>query len=288
MTPTKSHQPNPPHVVFIGGGNMTRAIVSGLTAHAAPAGVLPPPVEISIVQPSNPKRDQLCADFGAAGVRVVEDTSALHRAATVVVWAVKPQVLKAVVEANRGYFGSDALHVSIAAGVGTEALMAWTGNARVVRTMPNTPATVGKGATGLFATPAVSDADRAQVQALFQPTGLCLWVDSEDLLDAVTAVSGSGPAYVFYMLSAMTQGGVSLGLPEATAKALAIATFAGAAELARLSPETPATLQKNVTSKGGATAEAIAVFERATRAETVQAGMRACANRAIEMGQQFK
>ena len=117
---------------------MTRAIVSGLTAHAAPAGVLPPPVEISIVQPSNPKRDQLCADFGEAGVRVVEDTSALHRAATVVVWAVKPQVLKAVVEANRGYFGPDALHVSIAAGVGTAALMAWTGNARVVRTMPNT------------------------------------------------------------------------------------------------------------------------------------------------------
>jgi pyrroline-5-carboxylate reductase len=241
-----------------------------------------------VVQPSNPKRDQLAADFSAAGVQVAADVTELGTEIDVVVWAVKPQVLQRVIADNQGRFGADTLHVSIAAGVGTAALSDWLGNDRVVRTMPNTPAMVGCGATGMFAKEAVSADDKTLVQALFSATGLCLWVAEEGLLEAVTAVSGSGPAYVFYILNAMTAGGRALGLTESTAKQLAIATFAGAAELARQSTDTPAQLQQNVTSKGGATAEAIAVFESAKLAETIQTGMRACAARATEMGAQFK
>lgn len=276
------------HIVFIGGGNMTRAILGGLTATNAEAGDGPAPYRLSVVQPSNPKRDQLAADFGTAGVQVAADVTDLGAEIDVVVWAVKPQVLQRVIAENQGRFGANTLHVSIAAGVGTAALSNWLGNDRVVRTMPNTPAMVGCGATGMFAKDAVSADDKQLIQALFSATGLCLWVAEEGLLEAVTAVSGSGPAYVFYILNAMTAGGRALGLAESTAKQLAIATFAGAAELARQSTDTPAQLQQNVTSKGGATAEAIAVFESAKLAETIQAGMRACAARATEMGAQFK
>ena len=267
---------------------MTRAILGGLTATNAEAGDGPAPYRLSVVQPSNPKRDQLAADFGAAGVQVAADVTDLGAEIDVVVWAVKPQVLQRVIAENQGRFGANTLHVSIAAGVGTAALSNWLGNDRVVRTMPNTPAMVGCGATGMFAKDAVSADDKQLVQTLFSATGLCLWVAEEGLLEAVTAVSGSGPAYVFYILNAMTAGGRALGLAESTAKQLAIATFAGAAELARQSNDTPAQLQQNVTSKGGATAEAIAVFESAKLAETIQAGMRACAARATEIGAQFK
>jgi len=157
----------------------------------------------------------------------------------------------------------------------------------VVRAMPNTPAMVGQGATGLFATDAVDAADRDKVTALLRHTGLCLWVEQEHLLEAVTAVSGSGPAYMFYILDAMVKGGVALGLTASVAKELAMATMTGAAALAQQSPETPATLRQNVTSKGGATAEAVRVFDEAHLDDTLQKGMQACAARAREMGQLF-
>lgn len=276
----------PKHIVFIGGGNMTRAILGGLTAaNPEPASA---PHRLSVVQPSNPKRDELAADFNEAGVNVVKDVSDLSAPVDVAVWAVKPQVLQQVARDCAWRFDADTLHISIAAGVGTAALSAWLGNDRVVRTMPNTPAMVGCGATGMYAKAAVGVADRHLVQALFEVTGVCLWVEEEALIDAVTAVSGSGPAYVFYILNAMIEGGQALGLAESTAKQLAIATFAGAAELARQSTDTPAQLQQNVTSKGGATAQAIAIFESQNLAETIQAGMRACAARAVEMGAQIK
>ena len=135
------------HIVFIGGGNMTRAILGGLTATNAEAGDGPAPYRLAVVQPSNPKRDQLAADFGAAGVQVAADVTDLGAEIDVVVWAVKPQVLQRVIAENQGRFGANTLHVSIAAGVGTAALSNWLGNDRVVRTMPNTPAMVGCGAT---------------------------------------------------------------------------------------------------------------------------------------------
>ena len=134
----------------------------------------------------------------------------LSTPATIVVWSVKPQVLKAVAQVEAHHFNEDALHLSIAAGVPTVSIADWVQNQRVVRAMPNTPAMVGQGATGLFATDAVDAADRDKVTALLRHTGLCLWVEQEHLLEAVTAVSGSGPAYMFYILDAMVKGGVCI------------------------------------------------------------------------------
>jgi len=283
------------HIVFVGGGNMTRAIVAGLlrarshkkAGNADSADSAPTSTQISIVQPRNPKRDQLAQDFGEHGIQVVVAPADLSTPATIVVWSVKPQVLKAVAQVEAHHFNKDALHLSIAAGVPTVSIADWVQNQRVVRAMPNTPAMVGQGATGLFATDAVDAADRDKVTALLRHTGLCLWVEQEHLLEAVTAVSGSGPAYMFYILDAMVKGGVALGLTASVAKELAMATMTGAAALAQQSSETPATLRQNVTSKGGATAEAVRVFDEAHLDNTLQKGMQACAARAREMGQLF-
>jgi pyrroline-5-carboxylate reductase len=260
---------------------MTRAIVSGMFKGTGPSG------GVSVVQRSNPNRQGLINDFAGAGLKVVASASDLTRPADVVVWAVKPQVLKDVVAHNAGLFGPDCLHISVAAGVSTQALRTWLGNEQVVRCMPNTPATIGMGAAGLYAASAVSSAQRAQVAAILQATGLLVWVEEEPLLEAVTAVSGSGPAYFFAFIQAMAAAGEAMGLSAHTAQSLAIATARGAAELAAQSDETPAQLQQRVTSKGGATYEAMAVFEQADLKGIVAKAMSACADRAQAMGETF-
>lgn len=276
---------SPQHVVFMGGGNMTRAIVGGLLL--APTPESSPKMHISVVQRSDPNKANLIADFGHLGLRVVSSVAELAQAATVVVWSVKPQVLKEVALANKALFARHCLHISVAAGITTEALGAWLGNTNVVRCMPNTPATVGMGAAGLYAPSHITAAQRALATRVLQATGLLVWVDQEHLLEAVTAVSGSGPAYFFYFMQAMTQAGQAMGLPAHTAQALAVATARGAAELASQSTESPQQLRQRVTSKGGATFEAIAVFEQAQLAATVEKAMYACAARAKAMGDEF-
>ena len=260
---------------------MTRAIVGGLLQSPIP------PVRISVVQRSDPNKAQLMNDFGPLGLQVVAHAGELSQAATVVIWSVKPQVLKEVVLANKALFSPECLHISVAAGISTCALGAWLGSNQVVRCMPNTPSSVGMGAAGLYAASHITAAQRAQVEAVLSTTGLLVWVEQEHLLEAVTAVSGSGPAYFFYVMQAMSEAGQAMGLSADTAQALAIATARGAAELATQSDESPAQLRQRVTSKGGATFEAIAVFEQAQLNATVANAMGACAARAKAMGEAF-
>jgi pyrroline-5-carboxylate reductase len=196
-------------------------------------------------------------------------------------------VLKEVMLANKALFHPDCLHISVAAGISTFAMGTWLGSNQVVRCMPNTPSTVGMGAAGLYAPNHITAAQRSQVEAVLRTTGLLVWVEQEHLLEAVTAVSGSGPAYFFYVMQAMADAGQAMGLSADTAQALAIATARGAAELATQSDESPEQLRQRVTSKGGATFEAIAVFEQARLNTTVAQAMDACAARAKAMGEAF-
>lgn len=215
-----------PVVAFIGGGNMSSALIGGLLAAGAP------PANLRVVEPFAEQRARLQQRF--PGVRPLAAPSAELRDAQAVVWAVKPQQFAQAATECRPHL-ADALHVSIMAGVRCSALARQTGAQRLVRTMPNTPALIGQGITGLFASAQATEADRALADALLAPAGQRVWVAREDLLDAVTAVSGSGPAYAFYLAEAMTRAGAELGLSEAQARELALATLAGAAVLNKFS-----------------------------------------------------
>jgi pyrroline-5-carboxylate reductase len=177
--------------------------------------------------------------------------------------------------------------LSVAAGIRSDSIAAWLGTQRIVRSMPNTPALIGKGMTALYARHGIDDEDKAWVEEVIATTGESLWVDDESLLDAVTAISGSGPAYVFFFLEAMTQAGVEMGLPREQAYRLAVGTFAGASELARASDDAPEVLRQRVTSKGGTTYAAITSMEQ----DRVQAlfikALHAAQQRAKELGDEF-
>jgi pyrroline-5-carboxylate reductase len=266
--------PTAPTTAFIGGGNMASALIGGLVR----AGL--PPVQIVVVEPFEAQREKLLQQFG-----VVADAAASARlaGAGTVVWAVKPQLF-AEAAAPCAPFVGGALQVSVMAGVRSEALVQASGSGRVVRAMPNTPALIGQGIAGLYARPAVDAAGRAAAQALFAPTGRTLWVAEEADLDAVTALSGSGPAYVFYFLEAMVQAAQEMGLPPEQGRALAQATFAGAAALATESPLSPTALREQVTSKGGTTHAAITSLEAdGVKAAFIKA-LHAARRRAQELG----
>ena len=264
-------------VAFIGGGNMASAIIGGLIDQGmAPSALL-------VVEPFEQARAQLKKQFGLQASEAATD--ALKSCRTVV-WAVKPQTFKEAA-APVAAFTRDALHLSVAAGIRSDSVGRWLGAARVARAMPNTPALVGKGMTGLYAGPAVGPADRADVEALLGPTGDLLWFEREEQLDAVTALSGSGPAYVFYFLEAMVKAGTQMGLSESQARQLAVATFSGASALASSSGDSLETMRQRVTSKGGTTYAAItAMDEGGVQAAFVKA-MEAARRRADEMGQEF-
>jgi pyrroline-5-carboxylate reductase len=199
---------------------------------------------------------------------------------------VKPQTFKEAASQARAH-AANALHLSVAAGIRSDSIAQWLGTQRIVRSMPNTPALIGKGITALFARAGVSAEDRRRVEQVIATTGQSLWVGEEAQLDAVTALSGSGPAYVFFFLEAMTRAGVEMGLAREQALQLAIATFAGAAELARASDDPPEVLRQRVTSKGGTTHAAISAME----ADQVQAlfvkALHAARQRAKELGDEF-
>jgi len=279
MNTTTSHS-NPsgislPIVAFIGGGNMSSALIGGLLGAGAMAA------RILVVEPFAEQRQRLQQRFG--GVRLLDAPGAELRDAQAVVWAVKPQQFAQAAADCRPHL-ADALQVSIMAGVRCAAIARKTGAQRLVRTMPNTPALIGQGITGLYASAQASAADRAVADALLAPAGARVWVEREDLLDAVTAVSGSGPAYAFYLAEAMSRAGEELGLTAAQARELALATLAGAAALAQGSSESLATLRANVTSKGGTTAAALAVFDAADMQATIGRALHAAAQRAKELG----
>jgi pyrroline-5-carboxylate reductase len=254
---------------------MAQAMLSGWLKQGMPAA------QIHVVEPLAETRQRLQQTLGVNGH---ENPDTLPSDTQWVVWAIKPQVFKQVASPLAGRF-EHALHLSVAAGVRSDSMARWLQSERIVRAMPNTPALVGLGQTGLFARPAVLAAERERVEQLMQAIGQTAWVAQESLLDAVTAVSGSGPAYVFYFIEAMVSAGVRMGLTAEQAHQLAVGTFVGAAELARSSADSPAVLRDKVTSKGGTTHAAISRMQADGLAGLIEAALQAAQQRAIELGQ---
>ena len=264
-------------IAFIGGGNMASAIIGGLIHQGLDAG------RIEIVEPWAEARERLQQQFG---ITAQEAPSAALARCALVVWAVKPQTFRDAAAQARAHT-QHALHLSVAAGIRSDSIAQWLGSERIVRAMPNTPALVGKGMTGLFARAAVSAQERDLVEAVVATTGAHVWLGEESHLDAVTALSGSGPAYVFYFLEAMVQAGTGMGLTETQARQLAIGTFTGAAELASASTDPLELLRERVTSKGGTTYAALTSMETSgVKAAFVQA-MQAAQTRAAALGDEF-
>jgi pyrroline-5-carboxylate reductase len=268
---------NDSRIAFIGGGNMASAIIGGLIQQGLP------PARVAVVEPFEEARARLRQQFGVASQAQADAGLA---DASLVVWAVKPQTFKDAA-AQAGPHVGQALHLSVAAGIRSDSIAQWLGTQRIVRAMPNTPALVGKGMTALFARAGVATQERVEVEKVVAPTGEYLWVEEEKQLDAVTALSGSGPAYVFYFLEAMTQAGAEMGLSADQSRRLAIGTFAGASELARASTEPLQVLRERVTSKGGTTYAALTSMEQdQVKAAFVKALHAAC-DRARELGDEF-
>ena len=267
-----------PLITFIGGGNMASAIIGGLVRQGHPAS------RLQVVEPWDEQRAKLTQQF--PGMSVLPAASADLQASDLVVWAVKPQTFKDAAAAASP-FVAGALHLSVAAGITSDSIARWLGSERIVRAMPNTPALVGLGMTGLMARAAVSDADKALVERVVRTTGELVWVKVESDLDAVTALSGSGPAYVFYFLEAMRDAGARMGLDAAVAQQLAIGTFLGAATLAQRSSDPLQTLRERVTSKGGTTYAAITSMESSDMKALFEKALVAAQTRAAELGAEF-
>ncbi|MFM7331098.1 MAG: pyrroline-5-carboxylate reductase [Brachymonas sp.] len=268
---------SPQTVAFIGGGDMASAIIGGLRRMGLPAE------QFLVVEPYAPQREKLLADFSITAL--AQPDASLSRASQVV-WAVKPQSFReAAVQVAQ--HTTSALHLSVMAGITTSSMAQQLGVERIVRAMPNTPALIGLGIAGLYARPAVSEPDKQRIEALIATTGEHLWLAQENHLDAVTALSGSGPAYVFYFIEAMMRAGQAMGLSEPQARQLAQSTFAGAAQLARQSHESPELLRQRVTSKGGTTYAAITALEEARVSEHFEKALHAAHQRAAQLGKEF-
>ena len=263
-------------IAFIGGGNMASAIIGGLLSLGTPAAA------IMVVEPHAPARAALLQQ----GVLAQPQAGEFLDAAALVVWAVKPQLFQAASLPVRAHTRR-ALHLSVAAGIRTESISRWLDSEQVVRAMPNTPALIGKGITALFARAEVTPEQRSRVSQVMGTTGGVIWLDTEAQLDAVTALSGSGPAYVFYFLQAMREAGVAMGLPAEQAYALAVATFIGAGELARVSSEPAEVLRQRVTSAGGTTHAAITSMEQDNISAGFVRAMQAAQQRALAMGDEY-
>lgn len=264
-------------ITFIGAGNMASALIGGLIANGHQASA------IRAIDPSEEQRRRIAAQFGVACHSDFADSGD----GDVVVLAVKPQAIAQVVRPLAGRV-DDRLVISVAAGIRATDLSRWLGgHRRIVRCMPNTPALIGMGVTGLAALPGLSDADRQSARAILEAVGSVVWVDEESLLDAVTSVSGSGPAYVFYFMEQLELAGRAVGLSPEQSRALTLATFRGAAELAIRSDEPLSVLRERVTSKGGTTAAALAVLGEGPIAEAIGRGVAAACRRSKELGDEF-
>lgn len=256
---------------------MASAIIGGLLKAGMKAA------QFTIVEPFEATRKKLKSD---SNIDSQANADVALEKCDLIVWAVKPQSFKEAA-APVASFTKTALHLSVAAGVTSDSIAAWLGTERIVRAMPNTPALIGQGITGLFAREGTSDKDRALVDAVIGVTGQHLWLDDESKLDAVTALSGSGPAYVFYFLEAMVEAALGMGLTEAQARSLATYTFAGSTALAASSSEPLSVLRERVTSKGGTTYAALTHMEDKQVKAAFVAAMQAAAARAKELGAQF-
>jgi len=266
------------NIAFIGGGNMATALIGGL------AGKLTAGANIHVIDLNPQALETLQQQFGVTAAPQID--AAVARS-DVIVLAVKPQQMKNVVRQLQPYLDRQ-LVLSIAAGIRAVDLSRWlSGHAAIVRTMPNTPALIGQGITGMVALAGVSAAQRAAADAIMRAVGATVWLNDEALIDPVTAVSGSGPAYVFYFIEAMQQAAQEMGLTLEQGTQLAVATFAGAAQLAAQSTEPVSLLRERVTSKGGTTHAALASMEASGVKEALVQAMKAAAARGRELGEEF-
>ena len=264
---------------FIGGGNMARSLIGGLIARGLPAA------QVVVSDPMPAQREQLIATFG---VSATEDNLATARGAQVLILAVKPQELKAVTTQMAPLVAQlRPIVISIAAGVRARDIQHWLGGVPVIRCMPNRPALNGAGVTGLFATPDADAASRELAGEILGAVGPALWVQSEDLMDAVTAISGSGPAYFFLLIEMLETTGVQLGLSSDVAHRLAVETAYGSGFMARSAPESASTLREQVTSKGGTTEAALKSLEAANVRGIFAAAVTAAAKRSAELADQL-
>ena len=270
-----------PRIAFIGGGNMAASLIGGLRAQGLPA---------SAICASDPGTDRRTELHDAHGIDTFADNAQAVAGADVVVLAVKPQVMQTVCRDLAPHLQANQLIVSIAAGITCASLQQWLGAdtpRAIVRCMPNTPALLRQGVSGLFANAAVSDEQKRQAEQLLSAVGLALWLDREELIDAVTAVSGSGPAYFFLLIEAMTAAGEQLGLPRETAAELTLQTALGAARMACESDVEAAELRRRVTSPNGTTEAAIKAFQAGGLEALVQQAMDAAARRSAELAEQL-
>lgn len=266
-------------IAFIGGGNMARSLIGGLIEKGCKPG------RIAVSEPNATQRAELSR---RTPVRLSADGPGAVENAGVVVFAVKPQVLKtAAAEVAAAVQRQKPLVISIAAGITTADLDRWLGGGTaLVRVMPNTPALLGAGAAGLYATPRVDARQRALAEELLRAVGIALWIPDEALMDSVTALSGSGPAYFFLLMECMEAAALELGLPADTARALTLQTALGAARMAQESGQAPAELRRQVTSPHGTTAAALEVFDNGKFGALVAKALTAARDRGREMSRQ--
>ncbi len=267
-------------IVFIGGGNMGRCLIAGLIADGYS------PEAIHVVDPDQAIRERLNLEYQ---INAHESPQQALRSAEIIVLAVKPQIMERAVNGIKNLLDQpQSLIISIAAGIRTKALASWLGgDLPIVRTMPNTPSMVGSGATGLFATKHVSTDQRGMAESVMRAVGIIQWLDDESLMDVITAVSGSGPAYFFRMMEAMEKAAMKLGLSEEQARLLTIQTAFGAAKMALESPNDPATLRVQVTSPGGTTEQALRIFDQENIDSIFEQALTAAKNRSEELADEL-
>ncbi|WP_047289739.1 MULTISPECIES: pyrroline-5-carboxylate reductase [Pseudomonas] len=269
---------NTTRIAFIGAGNMAASLIGGLRAKGLEAS------QIRASDPGEQTRAKVAAEHG---IQVFADNAEAIEGVDVIVLAVKPQAMKAVCQALRPSLKPQQLVVSIAAGITCSSMNNWLGAQPIVRCMPNTPALLRQGVSGLYATAEVSAQQRQQAEELLCAVGIALWLDQEQQLDAVTAVSGSGPAYFFLLIEAMTAAGEKLGLPRETAAQLTLQTALGAAHMAVSSDVDAAELRRRVTSPAGTTEAAIKSFQAGGFEALVEKALGAAAHRSAEMAEQL-
>ena len=279
-SPDRDATPVTQSIAFIGGGNMARSLIGALVRSGMSAE------KISVAEPNGIAREQLASDFG---VSVFADGVDAVHGADIVILAVKPQVMRTVCASLAPVLESRRpLIISIAAGLQSAQIDRWLGgDFPIVRCMPNTPSLIGAGATGMIANPAVDALGRNLAESILSATGLAVWVDHEALIDTVTGVSGSGPAYFFLMIEALEDAGVTEGLPRETARALAIQTCLGAARMASEDLEPPARLRERVTSPNGTTAAALKALSDGGLHELIANAVSAAKQRGAEMSREL-
>jgi pyrroline-5-carboxylate reductase len=262
-------------ITFIGGGNMAAALAGGLAARGFD------PTRIKVVEVLHEARNRLSETLGVATFASPAEAAPFG---DLIVLAVKPQQMRDAAAALQPHLRGEPV-LSIAAGLRTTDLARWLGEGvHLLRCMPNTPSLIGCGVAALYAAPGVTEGERKAAQTVLEAVGKAVWVDDEALLDPVTAVSGSGPAYVFYFIEALEEAARTLGLPDAVGRELAIETMRGAAELAARSPESAATLRERVTSKGGTTERALASMTDDRVKEAIVRAVQAASARGRELG----